>query len=107
MNGEMQAAKILADKEYNLAKISLLKDLLKNPILEIVGGFVLVEVLQRYPKDRPIIGNIQGNLIEAGLTGIITVQQLAPSLPYLAESSGSILQSVGKLAPLLALAAPK
>ena len=97
----VKAAQILAKKEISLARIELARDLVKNPILELIAGFVLVESLQRYPSSRPIIGNLQGNALEGLFAGVVTVQQLAPSLPYLTQAAGQVLGALGKAAPVL------
>jgi hypothetical protein len=97
----VKLARLQAKKERDLAEIGLLRDLVKNPVVELVGGYVLVEYLQRHPTARPIIGNLQGNAIEAAFTAIIAVQQLAPSVPYLAQGASDVLGAVGKLAPVL------
>jgi len=101
ISAEEKVAKISAKKEISLARIELARDLAKNPILELVAGFVLVETLQRYPTGRPIIGNLQGNALEGLFAGVVTVQQLAPSLPYLTQAAGQLVGSLGKLAPVL------
>ena len=72
-----------------------------NPVIELIGAFVAIEALQRYPAGRPLLGNLQGTLLETGIFGIIGVQQLAPSLPYLSEAGGKIFDSAGKAALLL------
>jgi hypothetical protein len=92
---EAELAQIKADQQ-------LLSDLLKNPIIELVGGFVLVETLQRYPKSRPIIGNVQGNLIEGGIAAIIMAQQLAPSLPYLVQGTSDMTKLLPSIAGMAA-----
>lgn len=101
MNDAVKVARINADRDKALAAIGLVKGLLTNPVIELVGAVVLVETLQRYPKDRPIIGNIQGNLIEGGIGAIIGLQQLAPLMPYVSSS----ISDITKLAAPLALAA--
>lgn len=104
MNDAVKIAKIQAQRDKTIAAIGLVRDLVKNPIIEVVAGFVLVETLQRYPKNRPIIGNIQGDIIEAGIGGLIMAQQMAPLVPYATQGLGELLGAVGKLAPLLAAA---
>lgn len=77
------------------SQTELAKAVLSNPVFELVGAVVLVEFLQRYPKSRPLIGNWQGNALELGIGGIITVQQLAPSLPYLTQAGTDIFKMLG------------
>lgn len=106
----VRLARIEKSRAIDEARLRLAGDLLKNPVIELIGAFVLVEALQRFPQDRPIIGNLQGNLLEAALSGIIGIQQLAPSLPYIADAGSKVLEStgniIGKLGPAVgALAA--
>lgn len=107
MNETVKIAKLELQKARITAFTEVTKALLANPVVELVGAFALIEYLQRTPKNRPIIGNTQGNLMEAGISGIITVQQLAPSLPYLAQAGGDFLSAIGKLAPGLGMLIPK
>lgn len=103
MTIEIKLAKLNHRHERDLAMINLIGKAISNPIIELVGGFVLVETLQRFPEDRPIIGNLQGNLMEAGIGGIITVQQLAPILPDISRMSGDTLKLLAPLAAALAV----
>lgn len=100
---KLRRLEIKVDREK--AQLAAAKDLARliitNPVAEIVGGFVLIELLQRYPTSRPIIGNWQGNLMETGLAGIITAQQIAPLLPTMGEAAGSLLKAAGPLTALL------
>jgi hypothetical protein len=109
MNEAMKLAKLNYKREKELAQLQAIREISKtlmtNPIIELVGGFVLVETLQRYPTSRPIIGNLQGNVIEAAIAGIVSVQQLAPSIPYIAQGTSDILGAVSKLAGPALLAA--
>jgi len=93
------------DTAITLAKLQVQRDLLlavlSNPVIELVGAFVLIESLQRFPSERPIIGNVQGNLLEGAIGGIIAVQQLAPSLPYIVQASEGMTKGIGSLAPAL------
>lgn len=104
MNETVKVARLNARRERELAYLKLAGELAKNPIVELVGGFVLVETLQRFPAERPIIGNLQGNLIEAGITGIVMAQQLAPTLPYLVQGTSDITKLLPAIAGLAAMA---
>lgn len=97
----LKIARLNAKRDRDVAAMNLVRDLAKNPVLELVGAFVLVEALQRFPADRPIIGNLQGNMLETAIGGIITVQQLAPSLPYLVQGATDAAKLIGPAAMAL------
>jgi len=78
MDTNYRIARLNAKTAIYQSNIALMQEIIRNPIVEVIGGFVAVEMLQRYPDERPIIGNLQGSLIEAGIAGIITAQQLPP-----------------------------
>lgn len=71
--------------------VKLVSELAKNPIVELILAFAVIEILQ----DRGVIGDLQGNLMEAGVAGIITAQQLSPILPDLLKSAGGISSIAG------------
>lgn len=99
----LKIARLRARADRRAADVEMVKAFLGNPILELVGGFVLVEVLQRTPASRPIIGNVQGNLLQTAIIGGVSLQQLAPILPTLAQAGTDIMGAAGKLAPALAM----
>lgn len=69
-------------------------ELIRNPIVEIVGAFVLVEELQRTGH----LGSISGTVLEGLVGGTIVAQQIAPLMPSLAEAGAPLLTT---LIPLL------
>jgi len=97
----VKVARIELQKQRETAFLEITRDLLRSPIIELVGGFVLIEYLQRTPSHRPIIGNMQGNALEAGISGLIALQQLSPILPLIAASGKDVMSTATKLAPLL------
>lgn len=97
MKPELKLAKLQDKQKEREALIDLAVKLAGNPIIEIVGGFALIELGQRYPKDKPLFTGFQGNLMQAGLGGIITAQQLAPIMPQLLQGGASLT----KLLPML------
>ncbi|KKM23367.1 hypothetical protein LCGC14_1615870 [marine sediment metagenome] len=40
---------------------------LTHPVFALVGGFVIIEVLQRYPRSEPIMGGVSGTVLEGAL----------------------------------------
>ena len=97
---ELSAAKILAKAEKHKADVELMKALISNPVVEIVGAYVIIESLQA----TKMIGNVAGTAAEAGCLAAVALQQLAPLAPYIAESAKGIGSTVAKVAPLLAMA---
>ena len=82
------------------AQADNLRELLHNPVVEIVAAYVIIELLQRYPSDRPIIGSVAGTVAEAGCLAAVGMQQLAPLAPAIAQGT----ESIAKVIPgLLAL----
>ncbi len=80
--------------------VGLISELARNPIVELVLAFALIEKLQ----DRGVFGSLQATLMEAGVTGIISAQQIAPLLPSLISAGGDAAGAVTKLLPMLAAA---
>lgn len=80
--------------------VDLVKSLAANPVVELILAFALIEKLQ----DRGVLGETQGTLMEAGVSGLIAAQQLAPLMPSLIQAGGKGMDLITKLAPLLAAA---
>src|SRR5487761_2114418 len=86
----LRLAKLKARSEASQANIILAKELAKNPIVELLAGLTALELLHRYPKGNPIldggiIGGLKVDVMEGGLFAVVAFQQLAPSMPYLAD----------------------
>lgn len=82
------------------AQADTMKELLHNPVVEIVAAYVIIELLQRYPANKPIIGSIAGTVAEAGCLAAVGMQQIAPLAPSIAQGT----ESIAKVIPgLLAL----
>lgn len=93
----VKIARITASASKRAADAESLRVLMNNPIIELLVGFALVEIGQRYPQDKPLFTGTQGNLMQAGIAGLITAQQIAPLTPALAQG-GAALTSLLKLA---------
>lgn len=96
----VKLAKIQKEKELAQAGLNTFVNVLTNPAVMLIGGFVAVELLQRYPRGSPVLGPVSGTVVEGALVSV-------PFLEALGKSSGpgglaGLLQSA---APLLALAA--
>ena len=74
-------------------------DLAKNPVLELLVGYALIQYLNENPKDHPYInGWLEKQGLELALVGAISIQQLAPALPYLGGAVSSTIGTVKALA---------
>lgn len=96
---QRKIAQVQADRDIIMA-------IIKNPAIEIVGSFVLLEVLQR----NHVIGGMGTDFEEAAcMTAVslaVGLQQIAPLLPDIIETTGTagsqLLGTIGKSLPLLA-----
>jgi hypothetical protein len=105
MDKEVRIAKIKAREAERLATLSFLKEMMKNPIFELVAGLALITYLNRGTQSwqEAMTGiDLKATVEGAGLVTIIGLQQLAPLAPYIAQGA----EGLGKALPgLLALAA--
>lgn len=102
MNDAVRIAKInaMADQVKSLTELS--RELLKNPVIEFLGGMVLLALLERYPVKQPLLsGYIKETLATVTLPGLIGTQQLAPFMPAIITSGSDLLKTTGAIAGLL------
>lgn len=94
-------ALILAREQKKIAQANAYKEialaLIKNPVAEILVGYIAIEYLQ----SKKIIPSMAGNFAESGILTSVYAQQMAPLMPYIAQAGGDILGALGKLAPVL------
>lgn len=90
MNDSVKLARLELSREREKQAFEIAKLLLTNPAIELVLGFTLVELGQRYPTHKPLFTGVQGNLMQAGMAGIITAQQIAPLMPQIAAGGASL-----------------
>lgn len=93
-----------AKYEYKAKELQVLKDLLTNPVFEILLGYVAIEAMQvtQSPFTRTpaaMMPPLAGTIAEAGILTAVAMQQLAPLAPYMAQGA----KGLSDLAPLLAL----
>lgn len=62
---------------------------LTNPVFALVGGFVIIEVLQRYPRSEPIMGSVAGTVVEGALVSSTFAEALG-------SAAAPILAAFGK-----------
>jgi hypothetical protein len=90
----LKIKKIEADALMRHDLIELTKELLHNPVAEIVTAAVLVAYLER--NTNPILGSIVGAVSMSGITAVVGLQQLAPVLPALSQAMpGTITKLIG------------
>ncbi len=89
----VRIAHIERDRAMYAETVGLLKDLARNPVVELVGTFLLVEKLQR---DGVLSEGLftAGTTIEAAVTGIIVAQQIAPLMPDIVKSAGGLASAL-------------
>lgn len=75
----------MADSMYR-DTLGAVVELAKNPIVELVVSFALIEKLQA----RGVFGPVQATLMETGVATLITAQQIAPLVPDLLKAGGSL-----------------
>lgn len=90
---EMRAAR-------EMQKVQLVSEFFRNPIVELIVGFAAVEMLQRYPEHRPIIGPLAGTTLYAGIVSCVSYQQLQPALPYISQAFSDVTGIVKGVLPL-------
>jgi len=85
----IRLAKLQNRVMLNVAGISLVESLIKNPVVELLAAFFIVEYYQKNPKNDPLIPPLAGTMLEASLVGAINLQQIASALPYISEATVS------------------
>jgi len=82
------------------AQADNLRELLHNPVIEIIAAYVIIEMLQRYPSNRPIMPSTAGTIAEGGCLAAVGMQQLAPLAPYIAQGTESLAKAIPGLLAL-------
>lgn len=93
----MRIARIDADREFRRQAI----ELLKHPVYSTLIAFIAIEALQKHGY----MGNLVGTALETALVAGPVLQEMAKSgvINSFIEAGGKGLESITKLAPLLAL----
>jgi len=109
MNDAVRVARINARAHQNALLLEGLRDAAKNPIVQLLAGFAAVEFLARarltiggdrdtHPNS-PLLSSEAAKALYVGVVGTVTFQQLAPSLPYLAQGGATMLTSLATALP--------
>lgn len=91
-----EAVKIEREKRQTMREANayaLAVELIKNPVVELVGAWYVIELLQSKG-----VGEISGSFVEAAIGGTILAQQLAPIMPDLIKAGTDIAGSLKGLA---------
>jgi len=98
MNDQLKIAKLNDKIESRKADIEAIKLLINNPMLEIVLGFTIIEILQKtdspwsskdlFGNRAPLVGELAGTAAEAGIFTAVALQQLAALAPAIGQSGG-------------------
>lgn len=83
----------------------ILKSVIENPVFDLIAGYTALELLSRYPANRPILGPLATGVGFAGVTGCAAAKALGPAMPYLAQMGEAGMATVAKMAPMLAAGA--
>jgi hypothetical protein len=102
----------MQSESVKLAKVKaqsdLIKDLIKNPVLELLAGIIAISYLnkgsQSWFESTTGIDLAAGGEY-AGLVTIIGLQQLAPLIPSIVAGGSDITKALPSLLPLLAMGA--
>jgi len=100
----------IAKSNERLAMINTAREVLTNPVVLVVGSFILIEALQKtknqdgtYTEGRGIVGPVAGTVLEGGLATYL----LSPTIGKFAEQIGPVAKAFGEVAGPLALMAGK
>ena len=63
----IKLARIDSERQTRNTALQTLNTVVANPMFALVAGVVTVEMLQRYPKDSPVLSGTVGNWIEAAM----------------------------------------
>lgn len=90
----ISVARINARAARERQQLEILRELLRNPVIEILVLYIAIEALQK----QGIIGSFAGTVAEGAGLGAIGLQQIAPLMPSMAEK-GQMLEAVAKIMP--------
>lgn len=94
ISDSVKIAKINARAARDIKAMELLKVMATNPIVELVSLYLIVETLQRYPRNEPILGTISGLALEVAGTTAVGLQQIAPLMPAIAQGGSDIVKAL-------------
>lgn len=96
-NLELKAARQVAKAEMHKHDIELIREFVRNPVVEIIAGYVIIEALQK----QGIVPSIAGTVAEGGILASVAYQQLAPIVPDLLKGGSEAVGQIFKALPAL------
>jgi len=101
----LKIAKLYARTERDKANIELAREILRNPVFELIAGIATISYLNKGSQSwlESAIGiDLAAGGEYAGLIAIIGLQQIAPLVPAIVSGSGPAAAAIGKLLPAVA-----
>lgn len=93
----LKIAKIARSMAQAEALKAIALELIRNPVVEIVGAYIIVEYCQK----RGLIPSLAGTFAETAVIGAVTIQQIAPIIPDVVKAGSETLGSLMKLIPVV------
>lgn len=75
---------------------ALIRDLVNNPVIEILVAYIVIEALQK----QGLMPALAGTLAEGGILTAVACQQLAPIVPDLVHGGGDIAKAIPAITAL-------
>lgn len=91
-----EAVKLEREKRKTMREANayaLVVELIKNPVVELLGSWYIVEELQKRG-----VGTWSGSFVELAIGGTIVAQQLAPIMPDLIKAGTDLTGLIGGMA---------
>lgn len=100
---EVRIAREARKVEQIKANREIIIALSRNPVVEIAGAYVLLELLQRAKVlESGAIGTFEEGAVMTGVVAAVMAQQLAPVLPDLLKATTEGVGLIAKALPALA-----
>jgi hypothetical protein len=99
---DVAVAKQHIKAEKAKADAEIVRELLNNPAVTIVGAYIVLEVLQKYKiTGGGFTGAVDEGMVMTGVVAATTLKAIAPMLPDIIKSGseglGALLKAIGPL----------
>ena len=101
----VKIAKVKARAEKDIAQIGLVKELAKNPVIELLAGVAVITYLNKGDKSwyQSLTGiDLKAGGEFAGLIAVIGLQQIAPLAPSIAQGTEGLSKALPGILALTA-----
>lgn len=88
-------------KALDVERTKLLVEALKNPVVELLLGYLVIEYAQRHGW----MPQLAGTIAEGGVLTVVAYQQIAPLMPSILQGASVAGSSLLKALPALAAGA--